>query len=41
MAVEHGDDVVLALGVHGDAMDEGATMAGLMEAIEHDGTTAA
>jgi hypothetical protein len=41
MAVEHGDDVVLALGVHGDAMDEGATMADLMEAIKHevDGTT--
>jgi hypothetical protein len=35
MAVEHGEDVVLALGVHGDSMDEGATMAGLMEAIEH------
>jgi hypothetical protein len=41
MAVEHGDDVVLALGVHGDAMDEGETMVDLMEAIEHeaDGTT--
>jgi hypothetical protein len=36
MVVEHGDDVVLALGIHGDGMDEGATMAALMEAIEHD-----
>jgi hypothetical protein len=41
MAVEHGDDVVLALGVHGDAMDEGETMAGLMEAIEHEADGAA
>jgi hypothetical protein len=40
MVVEHGDDVVIALGVHGDAMDEAATMADLMERIEHDGTTA-
>jgi hypothetical protein len=38
-AVEHGDDVVLALGVHGDGMDEGATMADLMAAIEHEVTT--
>jgi hypothetical protein len=39
MAVEHGDDVVLALGVHGDGMDEGETMADLMAAIEHEVTT--
>jgi hypothetical protein len=36
MAVEHGDDVVFALGVHGESMDEAATMADLMEAIEHE-----
>ena len=35
-AVEHGDDVVFALGVHGESMDEAATMADLMEAIEHE-----
>ncbi len=36
MAVEHGEDVVFAMGVHGDDMDESATIAGLMEAIEHE-----
>lgn len=36
MAVEHGDDVVFALGVHDDGMDEAETMAGLIEALEHE-----
>ncbi|WP_372909702.1 DUF6517 family protein [Salinigranum sp.] len=36
MAVEHGDDVVFAMGVHGDDVDEAETIAALMEAIEHE-----
>jgi hypothetical protein len=36
MAVEHGDDVVFAMGVHGDDVDETETIAALMEAIEHE-----
>lgn len=35
MAVEHGEDVVFALGVHGDGLDEAETVADLMETIEH------
>jgi hypothetical protein len=38
MAVEHGEDVVFAMGVHGEEMDEAATIAALMEAIEHETT---
>ena len=41
MAVEHGEDVVFAMGVHGDDMDEGETIAALMEAIEHETTVEA
>jgi hypothetical protein len=41
MAVEHGEDVVVALGVHGDTMDEGETIAALMEAIEHEAVVTA
>ncbi|AUV81174.1 hypothetical protein C2R22_05460 [Salinigranum rubrum] len=40
MAVEHGEDVVFAMGVHGDDMDESATIAALMEAIEHEAVLA-
>jgi hypothetical protein len=36
MAVEHGADVVFAMGVHGDDMDEDETITSLMEAIEHE-----
>lgn len=36
LAVEHGADVVFAMGVHGDDMDEAETIAALMEAIEHE-----
>ena len=36
-AVEHGDDVVVALGVYGDALDETATHAALVERMEHEG----
>jgi Flp pilus assembly secretin CpaC len=35
LAVEHGDDVVVALGVHEASLDETATHARLVEAIEH------
>jgi len=41
MAVEHGEDVVVALGVHGETMDEGETIAALMEAIEHEAVVTA
>jgi hypothetical protein len=41
MAVEHGEDVVVALGVHDDTMDEGETIAALMEAIEHEAVVTA
>jgi hypothetical protein len=41
MAVEHGADVVFAMGVHGDDMDESETIAALMEAIEHEVTAPA
>lgn len=33
--VEHGEDVVLALGVHDATLDEGANVAALVERIEH------
>jgi hypothetical protein len=36
MAVEHGEDVVFAMGVHGDDMDEDETITSLMETIEHE-----
>ena len=39
MVVEHGEDVVFAMGVHGDDMDEAETIAALMEAIEHEADT--
>ena len=35
--VEHGDDVVVALGVHDEAMDETDAQAALVERIEHAG----
>lgn len=34
-SVEHGDDVVVALGVHEAGVDESAALGGLMERIEH------
>jgi hypothetical protein len=40
VAVEHDDDVVLAVGVHDDRMDEAAAMASLMAAIEHEAAPA-
>lgn len=35
--VEHGEDVIVAVGVHDEALDERATQAALVERIEHDG----
>jgi hypothetical protein len=35
--VEHGEDVVVALGVYGDALDETATHVRLVERMEHEG----
>jgi hypothetical protein len=35
LAVEHGDDVVVALGVHDARLDESGALAGMMERIEH------
>ncbi|MFC4359960.1 DUF6517 family protein [Halobium salinum] len=35
VSVEHGDDVVVALGVHEVGFDESAALAGMMERIEH------
>lgn len=35
--VEHGEDVVVALGVYGDALDETASHVALVERIEHEG----
>ncbi|MFC6723980.1 DUF6517 family protein [Halobium palmae] len=36
LSVEHGDDVVVALGVHEVGFDESAALRGLMERIEHE-----
>lgn len=35
--VEHGDDVVVALGIHDETLDETATHAALVERVEHGG----
>jgi hypothetical protein len=41
MAAEHGEDVVFAMGVHEEELDEAETIAALMEAIEHETTAEA
>lgn len=41
LSVEHGDDVVVALGVHEAGFDESAALRGLMERIEHEADRAA